>query len=167
MDVSFAMFKSDGSRRDFPMRKERIVIGRKDSCDLRVPLPAVSREHCEVSLAGGELQLRDLGSSNGTFRNGVRVQETTLEAGDQIVIGPVTFTVVVDGEPSEIEPGTRMASGAGAAGDDEGTISSADEAGGGNDLEDSDELSALLAEFDDEDDSFAGLDLDDDEDEKK
>lgn len=166
MDVSFAMFKSDGSRRDFPMRKDRVVIGRKDTCDLRVPLPAVSREHCEVFLEDGELQLRDLGSSNGTFRNGVRVQETTLEAGDQIVVGPVTFTVVVDGKPDKIEPGTRMAPSTHAGSEQATSVTAADKPRGEPALDDSDDLSALLAEFDDEDDSFAGLELDEDEDQK-
>jgi pSer/pThr/pTyr-binding forkhead associated (FHA) protein len=160
MDISFAMFKSDGTRRDFPMRKERIVIGRKDTCDLRVPLPAVSREHCEIVQDGDALQLRDLGSSNGTFRNGVRVQESTLEAGDQVVIGPVAFTVVIDGVPSTIEPGTRMGPTAQTAGD-QVTVGAAS-SGAKPGMDDSDDLSALLAEFDDDDDSFAGLDLDED-----
>jgi len=161
MEVSFAMIKADGTRRDFPMTKDRIVIGRRETCDLRVPLPAISREHCEILLEHDSLHLRDLGSSNGTFRNGTRVQECQLEAGDQIVIGPVTFTVVIDGEPAEIEPGTRMSSGGAKSGKASPTAvpdSASTEPG----LDDSDDLSALIAGFDD-DDSFAGFDLEDEE----
>jgi len=43
MDVSLVMFKADGSRRDFPLKNAKTVVGRKNTCDLRVPLNAVSR----------------------------------------------------------------------------------------------------------------------------
>jgi pSer/pThr/pTyr-binding forkhead associated (FHA) protein len=96
------MFKADGERRDFPIDKTVITIGRKHTCDLRIPLGIVSREHCQVEVKEDQLLLRDLGSSNGTYHNSERVQEASLEAGDTLVIGPVHFTVVVNGEPAEI-----------------------------------------------------------------
>jgi pSer/pThr/pTyr-binding forkhead associated (FHA) protein len=104
MDVSLVMFKADGTRRDFPVKGDRLVIGRKNTCDLRIPLTSVSRQHCEIRVADDQIRVRDLGSSNGTFHNDTRVQEAELAAGDELVIGPVVFTVVVDGEPAEIEP---------------------------------------------------------------
>lgn len=105
MDISLVMFKSDGSRRDFPLHKPRTVVGRKRSCDLRIPLTSVSRQHCEIVLEDtGVAKLRDLGSSNGTYHNSSRVQEQSLSAGDEIVIGPVVFIVVIDGVPDEISP---------------------------------------------------------------
>lgn len=97
------MFKADGSRRDFPVTKPRIVVGRTNDCDLRIPLSSVSRQHCEFRLEGGQFKVQDLGSSNGTFRNNTRIaQETPLKAGDEIVIGPVVFTVIVDGKPASV-----------------------------------------------------------------
>lgn len=99
-----AMFKSDGTRRDFPLAKDRIVIGRKVNCDLRIPLTSVSRQHCEIIVEGGSVQIKDLGSSNGTYHNSVRVQEATLSAGDELSIGPVVFTLIVDGQPAELKP---------------------------------------------------------------
>lgn len=104
MDVALVMFKSDGTRRDFPIAKSPVIVGRTNSCDLRIPLSSVSRQHCELRLEGQSIQLRDLGSSNGTFHNSTRIQETTVQAGDEILIGPVLFTVMVDGKPSEIKP---------------------------------------------------------------
>jgi hypothetical protein len=44
----------------------------------------VSRFHAEVDVTGDEIQVRDLGSSNGTFINGERVEKGTLEAGDTV-----------------------------------------------------------------------------------
>jgi pSer/pThr/pTyr-binding forkhead associated (FHA) protein len=104
MDVTLVMFKSDGARRDFPLAKPRIIIGRKNTCDLRIPLNSVSRQHCELLIDGDSLRIRDLGSSNGTFHNHGRVQEAVLAPGDELVIGPVVFTVIVDGVPEQIEP---------------------------------------------------------------
>jgi pSer/pThr/pTyr-binding forkhead associated (FHA) protein len=104
MDVALVMFKADGTRRDFAVTKDRMVIGRTSHCDLRIPLSSVSRQHCELVVEGNSVRLRDLGSSNGTYHNSIRVQEADLQPGDEIVIGPVVFTVVINGQPSKIEP---------------------------------------------------------------
>jgi len=104
MDVTLVMFKADGTRRDFPIRKDRIVIGRKNTCGLRIPLSAISRQHCEIRVTSDGIVVNDLGSSNGTYHNSIRVQEAELTAGDEVSVGPVVFTVVVDGRPAEIRP---------------------------------------------------------------
>ncbi len=106
LPVKLVMFSTDGEKREFQLDKPRTVIGRKNNCDLRIPLPSVSRQHCEVLFdetpGARGLSLRDLGSSNGTFLNGEPVVEISLSPGDQISIGPVAFVVVIDGNPSEI-----------------------------------------------------------------
>ena len=104
MMVSLVMFKADGSRRDFAMTKDRMIVGRTSGCDLRIPLTSVSRQHCELRVEEEKVYLRDLGSSNGTYHNSIRVQETMLKAGDEIVIGPVVFTLIIDGMPEQIDP---------------------------------------------------------------
>jgi pSer/pThr/pTyr-binding forkhead associated (FHA) protein len=98
------MFKADGSRRDFPLKKNRVIVGRTGSCDLRIPLSSVSRRHCELVSESDGVRLRDLGSSNGTYHNNTRITEILLQPGDEVGIGPVVFTVVIDGQPSEITP---------------------------------------------------------------
>lgn len=98
------MFKANGERKEFPLSKSKVVVGRKNNCDLRIPLSAVSRQHFSVEVKGDELNLRDLGSSNGTYYNDERVTEAKLAAGDVVRVGPVTFIVVVDGQPDDIEP---------------------------------------------------------------
>jgi pSer/pThr/pTyr-binding forkhead associated (FHA) protein len=50
------------------------------------------------------VKAKDLGSANGTFLNNKPVTEATLKAGDHLVIGPVVFTVQIDGEPEDIRP---------------------------------------------------------------
>ncbi len=103
MDVKFIMFREDGTRRVFPLSDGVTTIGRKDDCNIRIPLAVVSRRHAEVSLADDGAVLRDLGAANGTFLNNRRVTEEDLEPGDQVTIGPVVFTVQIDGEPSDDE----------------------------------------------------------------
>lgn len=103
-NLALAMFKSDGTRRDFPLVKDRVVIGRKVNCDLRIPLTAVSRQHCEITVLDGQVTVKDLGSSNGTYHNEIRIQEAMLDAGDELAVGPVVFTLIVDGQPADIKP---------------------------------------------------------------
>ncbi len=110
MDVLLVMFMDDGERREFPLTQPRTVVGRTNDCDLRVPLSAVSRRQCEFLLENDTVLLRDLGSSNGTFHNGDRVQEATLSAGDEVGIGPIMFTVVIDGQPSDVPAPSRTGS---------------------------------------------------------
>lgn len=104
MNAVLIMTKTNGDKREFPLNKDHTIIGRKVDCDLRIPLASVSREHCRLELRDEELFLRDLGSANGTYHNGNRVQETALSAGDRVKVGPVEFTVVIDGVGAENLP---------------------------------------------------------------
>lgn len=104
MNVTLVAFKPDGTRVDFRVKGARCVVGRDTGADLRIPVGIVSRQHCEFRLDDDEVVLRDLGSSNGTFLNGKRVTEATLDAGDIVRVGPTTFTVVIDGIPDVVTP---------------------------------------------------------------
>ena len=104
MDVKLVMFKPNGQRKDIAVAKKLIIIGRGENCEVQIPLENVSRRHCEISFTGQEVKVKDLASSNGTYVNNKRVNETTLKAGDRLVVGPVVFTVQVDGQPDAIEP---------------------------------------------------------------
>jgi pSer/pThr/pTyr-binding forkhead associated (FHA) protein len=101
MDVKLIMFAEDGRRRDFPIGGGTTTIGRKDDCDIRIPLSEVSRRHAELLKDEGGVLLKDLGAANGTYLNNRRISEEELEPGDQIIIGPVVFTVQINGEPGE------------------------------------------------------------------
>jgi len=103
MQVVLVMFRADGERRSFSIVRDMTVVGRREDCDLRIPLGEVSRKHCRLIKESDSLRLEDLGSSNGTFHNGQRVREATLAAGDTIQVGPVTFMIQIDGVPSDEE----------------------------------------------------------------
>ncbi len=118
MQVVLVMFRTDGERRSFSVTRDVTVIGRREDCDLRIPLGEVSRKHCRFIKDQGMLHVEDLGSSNGTYVNGQRVQESPVQAGDTVMIGTVIFVAQIDGTPAEedlqpIYPGTATAAGEG------------------------------------------------------
>ncbi|MEQ9455482.1 MAG: FHA domain-containing protein [Phycisphaeraceae bacterium] len=104
MNIELVMFKADGSHRAFPLKAGNVIVGRAAGCDLRIPLASVSRKHCVFEVEDDAVTVRDLGSSNGTHHNGLRITEAELEPGDEITIGPVVFRVLVDGQPDDLEP---------------------------------------------------------------
>ena len=104
VDVNFILFKKDGSRKSFPLPSNITVIGRRHDCDLCIPLMVVSRRHCQLSQNNESLKVRDLDSQSGTFLNGKRISEATVQAGDYLTIGPLTFLLQIDGEPVKIVP---------------------------------------------------------------
>jgi pSer/pThr/pTyr-binding forkhead associated (FHA) protein len=81
---------------DLPEKTFRILpgnvrtIGRATGADFIVDAALVSRVHCRVSaLAGGELEIHDLESTNGTYVNGERIETARLAPGDKLQVGRV------------------------------------------------------------------------------
>ena len=72
------------------------VVGRSRSCDLTLKTPDASRRHAEIAAVTAGYLIRDLGSTNGTFVNGDRIEECELHTGDRIEIGGdlITFCQV-------------------------------------------------------------------------
>lgn len=73
----FALYPLEGTLR----------IGRAAECDLTLNDPSVSRAHAIVEIAGERPTVRDLGSTNGTFVNGKRIESKTLRDGDELRFG--------------------------------------------------------------------------------
>ena len=104
MDANLVLLKKDGSQKAFSLPDNVTVIGRRHDCDLCIPLGIVSRRHCQLSQNNETVKIRDLDSKMGTFINGKRISDATLQAGDYITIGPLTFLLQIDGEPKEVKP---------------------------------------------------------------
>jgi hypothetical protein len=72
----------------FPIRSGEIILGRSSYASIVVNNPLTSREHAVVRSAGGRLEVSDLGSKNGTYVNGTRIQGAVpIDVGDVIKIG--------------------------------------------------------------------------------
>lgn len=81
----------------------RLTIGRGSECDLILDEPEMSRKHAMIENSGDGLYLRDLGSANGTFVNGVQVKNAVLHPGDQLAFDRNRFLVEAPGMPTREE----------------------------------------------------------------
>jgi pSer/pThr/pTyr-binding forkhead associated (FHA) protein len=70
---------------------KEVIVGRDETCDVRILAKSVSREHCAIEQDGGELVLRDLGSTGGTYLEGNRVDKVRLRDGMEITVGPAVL----------------------------------------------------------------------------
>src|SRR5688500_17339968 len=71
----------------------RLAAGRAVESDVTLTDPTISRRHAELRSDDGVLLVRDLGSRNGTFRNGQRVDVAQLRAGDSVTFGALTLRI--------------------------------------------------------------------------
>jgi DNA-binding NtrC family response regulator len=74
-------------------------LGSAPDNDAVIPVRAVSRHHAALHLSSGGLEVEDLGSRNGTFVNGDRVERAPVAAGDILQLGPVALAL------EEVPPG--------------------------------------------------------------
>jgi adenylate cyclase len=70
-----------------------LVVGRGVATDIAIYDPTISRRHAELTARGDAIEVRDLGSSNGTCINGSRVSSGKLTADDSVTVGKVTYKV--------------------------------------------------------------------------
>jgi adenylate cyclase len=88
---SFRLVSFAGDHRfDLPVARS-VVLGRGVTSDLPVYDPTISRVHAELTAGPEGVEVKDLGSSNGTFINGARVSAGRLTPGDSVSFGKVVF----------------------------------------------------------------------------
>jgi DNA-binding NtrC family response regulator len=81
-------------------RPSRALVGQSPVCDLRLRDPAVSRRHAALEVTSQGLRVRDLGSTNGTWVDRVKVLEADLRGEETIRLG--STAIHVDAESAEI-----------------------------------------------------------------
>ena len=69
-----------------PLLKPKLLVGRREDCDIVLRFGNVSSEHCELTLESGYWFVKDLNSRNGTRINGFRVTKKRLDPGDTLSI---------------------------------------------------------------------------------
>jgi len=82
-------------------------IGTADGNDLVLTDRTVSRFHCELSVRGNTIIIRDCGSTNGTLIDGVRIREAEIPPGTLVRIGGSAFRVELGEEPAFVEVSAR------------------------------------------------------------
>ncbi len=81
------VFQRQGALVCFPLRANRVRIGRSLSSDLILDDDTVSRNHAEIRYSQNQFRLIDMNSTNGSTVNGQRVAQSFLENGDQLCLG--------------------------------------------------------------------------------
>lgn len=80
----------------FAVGKE-MIIGRQQDCDIPVPAEEISRHHAKVKPTADGLSVEDMGSANGTFINGKRVQQGLLKPGEELRLDTIRFLLIAPG----------------------------------------------------------------------
>jgi len=75
---------------------DRTTIGRVEDNTFQIADPSVSSHHCEVLLRSGEIFIRDLGSTNGSFIGDARITESVLKPGQTLRLGQVELRLDAD-----------------------------------------------------------------------
>ncbi len=69
----------------FPLNSGKNLLGRAPECEIHLAEPGISKHHAQILVTEDKVILSDLGSKNGTYVNGVRIQNQTLRLGDKVL----------------------------------------------------------------------------------
>jgi pSer/pThr/pTyr-binding forkhead associated (FHA) protein len=97
MKVQLVVVRGKPEGKVIPLVGPTFKIGRGETCHLRPNSEQVSREHAEFTLSGETINVRDLGSRNGTLVNGKALTSDACRLKDQdlVQVGPLTFAVTI------------------------------------------------------------------------
>lgn len=88
--MSRLVLLQDGQATPFELKLDETIIGRLPECDIQLPSNMVSRKHAKVIRDGANFLIEDMGSGNGTFLNGQKIEGSQrLKPNDRVKFGPM------------------------------------------------------------------------------
>jgi pSer/pThr/pTyr-binding forkhead associated (FHA) protein len=97
MRVKLKVLNGKSAGREVKVPETGFLIGRGQECHLRPKSDAISRRHCEIAVEGEKAVIRDMGSKNGTYVNGTRIDgEQELSQSDQLLVGKLELEVIIE-----------------------------------------------------------------------
>ena len=91
---------AEAEAQQWPVSEGNLTLGRAKDCAISIPDARLSRRHSELRCHGGQVTIADLGSINGTFVNGKRIDlAQPLQNGDRVRVGPFEFLFEVLAPP--------------------------------------------------------------------
>ena len=87
VSANFIVKGPNGVEKAYPMKTLVVTIGRSDQCEIAVKDGSMSGKHAEVAKLSGEIHVKDLGSANGIYVNGEKVEEAEFYDGDIFCLG--------------------------------------------------------------------------------
>ena len=79
---------------EIPLQEGDYILGRGEDCQITVPDEGISKKHAKLLVDQQGVFIKDLNSSNGTFLNGVKIQESDIQKKDKISVCKTTFDIV-------------------------------------------------------------------------
>jgi adenylate cyclase len=98
--ADFGQLVPTGGGDSIVLKKDRLLIGRRESCDIVLRFSNVSGQHARMTLESGYWFLTDLGSRNGTKVDGYRISRKRLDPGAKIAIAKHTY--IIEYSPEEL-----------------------------------------------------------------
>lgn len=92
----YGMLIPVGGGDPIPLRKEELVVGRKDHCDIVLRFSNVSSQHCRLVLSAGYWYVLDMNSTNGVKVNGARVTDHRVDPGATLAVSKHVFRIQYD-----------------------------------------------------------------------
>jgi predicted component of type VI protein secretion system len=97
MKLSLVVAQGVHAGKVIPVTSTEFIIGRDPQCQLRPASPAISKQHCALTVRDGKAFVRDCGSTNGTFINNEQVAgDREVKSGDRLKVGPLEFDLRID-----------------------------------------------------------------------
>ena len=108
LDVMVVVVDGKEIGREYPITKAKVIVGRDGgNADIQVNDAGISRQHAEISLDKSSWYLRDLGSTNGTLKNGTKIARSTLRHGEKFKLGETTLQFLCE-EKTEAQGGGKV-----------------------------------------------------------
>ena len=79
---------------EIPLQEGKYILGRSEDCQITIPDSGISKKHVSLEVDEQGVIINDLKSSNGTFLNGVKIQESEIHSKDKVSIYNTTFDIV-------------------------------------------------------------------------
>jgi len=91
-----------GGGDNIPLVREKLSVGRRETCDVCLRFPNISGLHAELNFRSGYWFIKDCNSTNGVKVNGTRVQEKLLHPRDLVTIGKREYVIKYDAPVSQM-----------------------------------------------------------------
>lgn len=95
---------TEGYEKRIELEEEDVIVGRIPDCDIQLLVENVSRRHARIIFHNEDYCIEDLGSKNGVYVNGVKVEKCVLRKHDMIEIGGVKILFVEEETRRDYEP---------------------------------------------------------------
>ncbi len=87
---------SAGKSKSYPLKRDKVVIGRSSEAHLKLVHPLISRKHCVIEKRDNTYAVRNISTTNPVIFNDHDISEKRLYAGDELKIGTFTLTFISD-----------------------------------------------------------------------